>query len=304
MNHVQNLSVVMLTLLLIIGFSGEVFASSSTTYEVRNENLGTGGSDTSSSTSYILRDSISGPGLGDSTSTTYNLDAGYRGQIYDRLADYEVFIQNRSSQVAATALSSETVTVTSGTGFDAGDMVIIIQNEGSNQSAAIGEVESRALNDITVDFLSGDSLSIDGSNDYVYELNSNSLAFGNLSTSVVTTGIIAWQATADNDEGYTVYVFEDDDFKEVGGEAIQDVTDGTVSVGSSEYGARSSDSSLASSTFDTEDSAFSTTWTPVGSRSAGEFKTRDFLTLKAAISGAQTSGNYSHTLTFIYVGDY
>jgi hypothetical protein len=77
-----------------------------------------------------------------------------------------------------------------------------------------------------------------------------------------------------------------------------------VTAGSSEYGGRSSDATLASSTFDTQDTAFTTDPALVASVDAHPFLSIGFVTLKASVSGSQAGGSYSQTLTAIFVGEY
>ena len=294
----------MIFLLFISG--GSVQAQmSSTNYEIRFDALGSGGEDTSSSASYILRDTLGNiSGEGDS-STSYELNSGFRPGIFDPSVDFTIFIQDRSSQVAATVLVGTTVTVTSAAGIAAGDMIVVVQDEGSTQVSAIGVVDSTTATTATVDVFtnSGAAPVIDGANDVVYVLDAATVSLGTLSDTLVTTGIIAWEVNSDVDDGYDVFVLDDGNLRS-GANTITDVADGTVTAGSSEYGARSSDSTLATSTFDTADTAFTTTAALVGSRDDVEFKSRDFLTMKMSITDTQEEGTYAHALTLIYVGDY
>lgn len=284
--------------------SQTAFASmSSTNYRIDWDSVNAGGDSSSSSSSYILRDSIGEVGNGRSASSSYVFDAGYRAGVYDRVADFTIFLQDRSSQVGASALSGSVVTVTSTSGFSAGQMIAIVQNEGASQSAAVGEISSISGSDLTVDALTGDSLTIDGSNDVVYRLNASSVSLGTLDTDIVSTSIIAWEGTADVDDGFSVYIAEDQNLTDGTG-TIADVSDGSVSAGTSEYGARSSDASIASSTFDTQDTAITSTPTVIATQTGTSFSERGFLTLKVAISGSQSVGSYSQTLTVLYVGDY
>lgn len=277
---------------------------SSTNYEIRFDYLGSGGEDTSSSTSYQLRDSLGGiPSLGGS-STSYDVQSGFRPGVYDPAVDYDLFIQNSASQVAATALSGTTVTVTSTAGF-AGEMIVVIQDEGPSQVSAIGRVSSVGAGTLTVDSWKDGGVTpvIDGSNDLVYALNGSSIDLGLISDADYASSIIAWEVNTDTEEGYSVYVYDDGDLRD-GSEVINDVSDGSVTVGSSEYGGRSSDTSLAQSTFDTEDTGFTTSFQQIGSRSGNEFFSRDFLTLKLGVSASQEGGSYSQGLNVVYVGDY
>jgi hypothetical protein len=101
-----------------------------------------------------------------------------------------------------------------------------------------------------------------------------------------------------------VYVFENQNFQTSSGSILNDVDDGSVTMEFEEYGGRSSDLSLSASTFDTADTAFTSSLQQVASRSSGTLKARDFLTLKAAASADTLNGAYSHTLTVVFVGNY
>ncbi len=276
---------------------------SSTNYRIDWDAISAGGDSSSSSSSYILRDTVGGTADGNATSTSYSFDAGYRGGVYDRVVDFSVFLQDRSSQVGATTLSGTTVTLSSVSGFSANEMVAIVQDEGASQLTGIGRISSISGSDLVLDALTGDSLTIDGSNDVVYRLDSTTLSLGTLSTSTVSTALIAWEATGDVDDGFDVYIVESGDIAD-GATVISDVTDGTVTAGSSEYGARSSDTSIATSTFDSQDTAITTTPAVIATHTAATFEARNFLTLKAAIDSSQSGGTYSQTLTVLYVGDY
>lgn len=286
-----------------------VFAAmSSTNYSVQWDSIGVGATDTQTSSSYRLRSSLdAGASALGLTSSSYRLDGGYRGGVYDPVSTFRLFSQNISSQVAATALSGSTVTVTSASGFSVGDRVFLVQNEGESQLSGMGKITSIAGSDIALDALVGDSVTIDGAaGDYLYKMTSDgtTLPLGAPSASIVVTGAIGWEATADVSNGYSVYVFEDGDLRTSGSETFADVADGTVSTGSSEYGARSSDTSLSSSTFDTQDTAITSDLQLVASRSSLSFTARDYVTLKLGMDASQSSGSYSQNLTFVFSGNY
>lgn len=302
----SNLLIMLLTCIFSLSPHSVVFATmTSTQFEVRTDSLNNGGDQTSTSASYILRDSLTHDAQVGASATNYQLNTGFGAQVYDPVAHFELTIQNTSSQVAATALSGSTVTVTSASGFSTNEMIAVVQNEGPSRASAIGRISGISGSDITLDFLSGASLTIDGSSDYVYALDGASLSLGTLSSSSISSAIIGWEAFSDVDDGYRVYVYEDENLSLADDSAeIADVSDGTVTAGADEYGAISSDSTLADSTFDTEDTAFTTSYQLVGSRSTTDLFSRDFLTVKAAPSDALTAGSYSHNLYFVYVGDY
>jgi hypothetical protein len=275
----------------------------STNYEIRWDTISTGGSDTASSATYQLRDTIESSLAGRGSSVSYVLDQGYRSGFLIDVIDFSLMVQDVSSEVSVTSLSGTTITVST-TGISVDDYVLIVQDKGESQVSAIGKVESVGSGSIEVDFLKdgGTTPVIDGTDDFLYVMNASTLALGSLSVNTVTTGVIGWEVNADLDNGYVVQVFEDGDFRS-GSDVIADVTDGAVSVGGDEYGARSSDTSLTS-TFDTEDSAISTVAKEVASESGASFQSRNFLTIKAAPSDSTVTGNYAHTISLIASGNF
>lgn len=287
--------------------SSRTFAEmSSTNYVVEWDAFSVGGTDTASSSSYRLRSSFDfGVAAGSMESSSYALDGGYRGGVYDRTVAFTLFVQDRSSQVGASAATLTTVTVTSTADYAVGDMIFLVQDEGAAQVGAMGKITALTSSLITVDAFTGGSPSIDGAGDYVYLATEDgtSLPLTTPTPATVTTGMIGWDVSADIASGYDVYVFEDDELH-AGGSVVADVGDGTVTAGVGEYGGRSSDTSLASSTFDTQDTALSTALQQVASRSGASFSTRDFLTLKLAVSATQAGGNYGHNVSVIFAGTY
>lgn len=287
-------------------YSNIAFAAmTSTNYQIQWDEFSAGGGN-GSSASYQIRDSTgSSTSSGRATSASYLIDQGFRAGIFDPVVDFIPYVQDRSTQVAATAFSSNTVTVTVASGFSIGDWIVIVQDEGASQVAAMGQISGISGTNITIrSSYSGATPVIDGSNDMVYRMSQTATsALGSLATSSVTTQIIGWVASADVTQGFSVYAFTDGELR-AGTDVLAGVADGAVTAGSSEYGARSSDATLATSTFDTQDTAFSTSPALVGSTSVSSFTNSGFLTLKAAISAAQSGGSYAQTLTAIFVGDY
>ena len=181
----------------------------------------------------------------------------------------------------------------------------LIQDFGASQVAGVGEITGIAGNDITLDSLDsgGAVISIDGTDDYVYLMNATAIDFGSVDESSLAQSIIGWEVDVDVDGGYTVSVTEDGDLRD-GVYEIDDVADGSVTLGSEEYGGRSSDQTLTNSTFDSQDSAFNTSFQEVGTRSSTSFDSRDLLTVKAAAASTSVAGSYSHNLTIIVSGNY
>jgi len=279
-------------------------AMTSTNFEIRWDTISTGGSDTASSGSYLLRDTAESTVSGSSSSSTYQLTEGYRAGIDDQIITFEVKTQNTSSGRAATALSGLTVTAST-SGLSVDDLIAVVQDLGSSQISAIGRIASLGAGTITVDVWKngGTVPTVDGTNDYVYPLTSTSIAFGTLATSSVSTAIAAFEVTAANDNGYVVQIVEDGNLRS-GSNDVDDVTDGSVTSGSEEYGARSSDTSISSSTFDTADTAITTTFTDVATESAAIFESRNFVTIKVAIDGTTSASAYSHIVSLVASGNF
>ena len=294
-----------LILSLLISVDSVYATMSSTNYQINWDSISAGGDDTSSSSSYILRDSIGLQGTGNSSSTSYSVNFGYRAGVFDQTADFTIYIQDRASQVSATLATSTTVTVTSTSGFADGDYIALVQDEGSSQNTAIGKISSISSPIITVDSWTYSAAlpAPNGTDDYVYSLDSTTLSLGTLVPGNISTSIIAWEVTAEVDDGFSVYFYEDQDLTS-GSNTIDDVSDGSVNGVQDEYGARSSDTTLALSTFDTVDTAITSTAQQIASESATSFDTRGFITLKATVDGTVADGTYTQNLTLMYVGDY
>lgn len=297
-----------LTLLLVGFFIWSNVASaamSSTNYRIDWDTISTGGSDSSSSATYGLRDTIGNAAIGGATSTTYQLLAGYRQGVYDQVVSFEIFGQT-STSTTASSLSSTTITVASTAGFSVGDFIVLIQNKGASQISAIGQITSIGVGTLTVDALQdgGTAPTIDGTNDYVYRLSGASVNLGTLNKLVMATAMVGFNVTADVDDGYTIQTFDDGNLRS-GAQDINDVTDGTVTIGVEEYGGRSSDTSVSGSTFDTQDTAFTTSFQLLVEETQGGFERRSFVTLKATVTPETPQNNtYAHVLSFIMSGNF
>lgn len=277
---------------------------SSANFLIRWDALGTGGDDTSSSASYQVRDTTGNTAIGDSTSTSYGVAAGYRQGVNDQVITFEVAAQDNGTEQAATALVGTTVT-TGTAGLAVGDFILLVQDKGASQVSAVGRISSIGVGTITLDELKdgGTAPTIDGTNDFVYELTSGTAALGTLDVAAVNTSVVAFDVTAEVDAGYTLQAMDDGNLRN-GASDINDVTDGAVTAGSEEYGGRSSDTSLAGSTFDTADTAFTTSFQDVADRSAAAFESRDFVTLKASMTGSTDNLAYANVTSFVISGNY
>ncbi|KKR66801.1 MAG: hypothetical protein UU08_C0033G0005 [Candidatus Uhrbacteria bacterium GW2011_GWE2_40_58] len=277
---------------------------SSTNFQIRWDTLSTGGLDSSSSASYLLRDVVGEVSVDSSESSNYEISDGYRSGIDDRVISFSLFSQLSSSLQSISAFSGTTVT-TNTTSLSVGDHVAIIQDLGENQISAIGKIASIGIGQIVLDEIktAGTTPVIDGSNDVLYRLSGSSGSLGTLSSTSVETAIIGFSVTADLMNGYVVKVFDDGNFR-FGSYDIDDVLDGQVTAGSEEYGGRSSDVTLANSTFDTQDTAFTTSLQDVVTSSSFAYEERNFVTVKAAMSTSTVAGSYAHQLGFVISGNF
>ena len=290
-------------------FSGGSFvfaAMSSTNYQIQWDSFSAGGSDVGSSDSYKIRDSLGSNGLGIGSSTSYELQSGFRPGVFDQVAAFQVFGQT-STFTTASALSDTQITVADSSSFSAGDYIALVQDIGASQVAAIGKVAAPVIvGFLTVDFFKngGSAPTIDGTNDKVYKLSGASAALGTLSASAVTTSIIGFEASADTGNGYSISVLSDGALR-FGASDVNGVSDGVVTAGSEEYGGRSSDTTLANSTFDTADTAFTTSPQEVATESNAAFQSRNFVTLKASFnSTSSTNASYAQALSFVLSGNF
>lgn len=278
----------------------------STNYQIRWDSLTEGGSDTSTSETYGVHDSIGGNALGDSTSETYQTSGGYRAGIFDQILTFDVLLQNSSDSRAVTARSGTTVSIANTTGLSVGGYIALVQDNGASQVSAIGKISSISSGvSLVVDAWTdnGTTPTIDGTNDLLFPLNGSTIALGELSSTSVATALIGYEVTADLESGYSVQVLTSGGFSN-GSHSITSVSDGSVTTGSEEYGARSSDTSIATSTFDTQDTALTTSFQDIATEVDAKYDNRHFLTLKAAASSGTASGNYSQSISLIASGNF
>ncbi|MBI5369931.1 hypothetical protein HZA85_01945 [Candidatus Uhrbacteria bacterium] len=280
-------------------------AMSSTNYQIRWDALSTGGSDTSSSSSYFLRDSVSGSATGDSSSTNYQVEAGYRAGVYDQVISFDLYIQNTSGPHELSSLSGTTATMATTSGLSVGDYVAILQNRGASQVSAFGKITSLTSTTAVLDRMAtnGTTPTVDGSNDYLYALTGSALSLVPVETTSVASGILAFEVTADNNNGYVIQAYEDANPTQ-GSYTVASVSDGEVTAGNEEYGARSSDTSLAGSSFDTQDAALTTSAQDIVTKGAFAYSDRSFLTVKLGVSSQTPSATYQNSITIIASGNF
>lgn len=309
--HQRAVFITLLGLTLLAGVVSPSFSHflraemASTNYRIDWDTISNGGLDTSSSASYQLRDTIGNPAVGNASSSSYNLAAGYRGGVEDQVLTFTLLPQAATTGQVATSLSLNTVTVVSTTDFSVDDYAAVVQDIGTSQIVGFGKITSKTSGTLTFDDLddNGTAPTVDGSNDRVYLLEGTDVSFDALSASEVVAEIIGFEVTAASDNGYSIQIADDGNLRS-GAVDIDDVSDGGVSVGSEEYGGRSSDTSLSGSTFDTADSALTTSFQPVVTEASTAFDDRNFLILKAAAGSGTGGGTYTQVLTVVATGNY
>jgi len=251
-----------------------------------------------------LRDSVTQTAAGNSSSSSYNLRSGFRPEVFDQIVTLDVAVQNTSESTDVSSLSSTDITVDSVGYFSVGDLVVLVQDVTSTHLAAVGKITGIAANVITVDSLtSSGSPSIDGSDDVLYRASASSLAYSTLSLTAITHRVVVWEVDSDIQNGFNIYVSEDGNLRNDATD-IDDVSDGSVTAGSEEHGARSSDTSLANSTFDTEDTAITTAPQQVGSVTGTAFDSKGLLDIKVAADSFSASGSYANNLYIIAAPTY
>lgn len=301
----MRFTIISLILVGIFSISHFSFAEmASTNYQIEWDSINSGGSDVSASGSYILRDTVGNASAGESESFSYLLRAGYRAGIFDQFISFEIFGQESGSSRTAAAAVGTTIS-TDVSGLAVGDYIALVQDEGEGQVSAIGQIAEIGVNSITVDELKngGTTPVIDGTNDFIHLLEGNSVGLGTLDEGEVKAAIIGFEINSETDSGYSVQVYQNQGLV-IGAKEIDPVVDGTVTAGSEEYGGRSSDAAITGSTFDTADTAFISDFQTIADDVGIQMVERNFLTLKAAISGSTGSGTYSQTLTIIASGNF
>ncbi|MFH1078140.1 MAG: hypothetical protein V1745_02560 [Patescibacteria group bacterium] len=213
---------------------------------------------------------------------------------------------NIGTQVNASATSysafseaGKTVTVASENQFSTGTFLGVVENIGLSQMIAIGKVVTMAGNVITVDAWEGIPASLSaspsGGDDVVYRLDGTSAAFGTMSPLVAKTALTYSSVTTNLENGYTVYVNSDGDLRYGTGATIANVLDGTVSLGSEEYGARVY-GIMATSTG--SDFGFATTTRPVQESTTFADDERIGLIYKISITSDTPAGDYGQVIYY------
>lgn len=131
-------------------------------------------------------------------------------------------------------------------------------------------------------------------------LSANSVSLGTLSASAVSTASQTLTVTTNSPTGYTATIAEDGNLRS-GANDINDVSDGSVTAGSEEYGIRTSGAAGQMNNSDTAVTAVSQT---AASTSTIAISEQTSVSYKAAVSASTESGTYSHIVTFTTTVNY
>jgi len=300
-----------LTLALSIhfGFKNGAFAMTSTNYQINWDSINSGGSDIGTSTNYSFRDTVGEQATGFSTSTNYTISAGYRtGDETGMALSFQIGTIEDDTEQAYLSYNTTTkqVVVSNGAAFLVNDFIAVIENKGLNQKISFGKIKTINVNTITVDRWDGDQNSVGGTpsggDDFVYRMNGYTIKFGQLSPTSAKTSMTGTRVSSDAQNGYTVYVSEDDDLRYGASTHIHGVTDGQVTVGSEEYGWRVFGDKATNTG---SDLAFSTSTISIQHSTT---KTTDYegvgLVYKISIDNRTPAGEYSHIIQYTITPNY
>lgn len=134
---------------------------------------------------------------------------------------------------------------------------------------------------------------------FSFTLSSNTINLGTLSEAAVSTASLTVTTTTNAPNGYTTSIYEDGDLRIIS-DNIDDVSDGSVSAGSEEYGISTSG---AQGLYNGTDTAI-TNGKNIALYSAPINSSATVVTFKASRSGSTNGGSYAHTVTFISTGNF
>lgn len=281
---------------------GTAYAMDSTNYKILWDSVNSGGEDTSSSTNYQLRDTIGEQATGISSSTNYEIRAGYRQGITDpTVLTFNIGTQENATQTTWSAFSNagKTVDVASVANYSVGNFIAVVENEGLSQIVAIGKIADITGTTITVDKWEGSPSSISatpaGGDDYVYRLEGSAVSFGTLTSATANTSLTHTSFLSNAENGYTLYVNTNGGLVTAGSATIAPVTDGEVTTGSEEYGARVFGTTATSTGSDFE---LSTSTRAIQESTTFADDDRIVLVYKISISSFTAAGAYSQNVFY------
>ncbi len=238
MCSLRTLFSVVMSLLLV---ASPAMAMTSTNFQINWDTVSAGGADFGTSANFVAHDTIGGEAAGQGSSANFRLSAGYRLPETANILGYEVKARAASPTPTWSAFNgTDQVTISSISGFVVGDLIAVVEDPGLLQEVAIGRITSIIGLVVTVDGFDGDTGTISavpaGGDDRVYRLSSSTLALGSVSGATAATGVVGTNVITSVPTGYSLYV-HGNHLLQSGLNTIPEVIDGSVTVGSEEFGA-------------------------------------------------------------------
>jgi len=134
---------------------------------------------------------------------------------------------------------------------------------------------------------------------FTFSMSTSAVGIGALTESVVKTGAVTVTTSTNAPFGYTTTVFEDGNLRS-GANDVDDVADGTVSIGVEEYGIALTGTDRAFAT----DQPITGTPLTIASRTNWKNGASTVVTFKAAIDGVTEDGTYGHTVYYVSTGNF
>lgn len=131
-------------------------------------------------------------------------------------------------------------------------------------------------------------------------LSQSAIALGNLSVAAVASGSETITVSTNSPTGYAATIVEDGNLRS-GADDINDVADGSVSIGSEEYGVITSG---VAGQMNGADTAITGVAQSVAASSTPVLSEQTTLTYKAAIGNSTAYGYYTHQVTFTTTVNY
>ncbi len=291
---------IFLLLLLFLPMFARAQELSSSNYRILWDGFSFGGSETGSSDSYSIADTIGGEAAGSSTGAVYAVQGSFR-EVEPDWFTFDVYTGPTAVPwTVFTAVAGESsLTVEDTSSFSVGDRIVVVENTGFGARTAMGTITGITSSVLTVDRWDGDSTTITssaaGGNDVVYRLSGSTVAFGTASVGGEHTGYGGIAVRSTIPAGYFVYMQANQGLK-TSTATMTPVSDGTVSIGSEEYGLCGSGNWYAQS----GDQPITTQPSVIMRSTQSTGKNYHYLPLsyKLSISSTTVAGSYSQAVYF------
>lgn len=290
-------------------FSSTVSAAmTSTNFEIPFDSINSGGTDNSTSTNFLLYDTLGEQATGYTTSTNYTVQAGYRQtEFFEPTLSFSISAQENNTQTSYTALSKSptTVTVSSVANFSVGQYIGVVENLGFSQNFIVGRITEINGLILTVDkwdgMVSAISITPAGGDDYVYRMEDNNADFGQLDVNLGKTTIVRTNISTNAASGYTLRVQTDDYLRASPSAHIKNVSDGSVTLGSEEYGAQVYGYTATSTGFDF---AATSTLRDIQISTTTADNDRIGMFYKISITPVTPAGAYTQTIRYLLTANF